>query len=456
VGDPDPAADQIASGREIGDGGGVPAWLRKGVVLAVLVALAAAFGPGLVSSGSQDRAGRPPPPRASASRSTEPTWSVVPASVERWAARGGLAGDETFTAAAVAAVQRREPMADKLLYAAELPDGSRLALVSAKEQGDDVASHFVGAGVLALHVPPRSPVTGGSFSYAGGIATAESLAGWAGRARDGRVFAVLLGRPAPLEAEVSARIEYQSDGSSRRSWRRVAGRDGSVSVELGRDADLMIAARSVDEAASFPILIGVDADLSPQERDQIVRAIKPRGLGSGYRGPSPKSVREGIVDGVWGILDPRKADIKVVWSGALTKDKRGALVVLRRKDGPTFQLLYSFGGDDGGSTDGPRHVAWRGADRAPYVLQFVHPEIPLLLVNPSGAGTAMVKWPEGRPGERIRIGGDGLGNLMPGGSLPVAAFSGASVIVRSPSGDVVGRTRWEDNRAFDPFVLGRS
>ena len=449
-----PALDELSSERERPDRTtpGRRAWVWRGSALVAVVAVAAAFGPGLVASSDDAERRQPPEPSASSQPSASPTPTRNAPSALRWTVRGDLADDNGFAASALAAVQRLEPTAEKVLYAGTLPDSSRLAFVAVNDPSYSGGLAFRSTGVLALHVPADAPVRRGRVSDASGISSADDMTGWAGHVRGGSVVAVLLARPVPLDAQVSAAIHYERDGSARRAWRVVSGRDGSAIVDLGADVDPLVVARTrYTESVSYPLLLTVGGDLSDQQRDQVAVDVGISGLGDSYRGPEPAALRQAVVNGSWPLLDPRRARTRVLWSGELGSGHRGALLLLRRPDGPMFQLFVSET-VDGVFPQGLRHVAWGDAGVLPWVLQSGQPgRLLLRLVNPSGAGEVVVT-PEGTGPRRFEIGADGVANLGEGEALTARTVAGAAVTIFSPSGRVVVRTTLS-GQDHDPFAL---
>jgi len=427
-----------------------PSWVWRGLALAALVAVAAVVGPGLIAGseddGSRDgRSQRPEPSESTApSRTRAPT--VAPPSALRWVVRGSLAGDEEFAAAALALVQeQQEPGAEKVLYAAELPDRSRLALVAAGDQGSSEPG-YVGSAMHSVHVPAGAEVTAGRVGYAGSVHSDEALVGWAGRV-NGSVLAVLLGRPAPLDARLSSRIRYQADGSASRTWRKVVGRDGSATVDLGRDVDRLVAATTrTGEALTYPLLMIVDGELTATARERIAGELRIVGGPGG--GPESLALRRAVVDGSWIALEPRRARIRVLWSGELPTGQRAFLLRMRRADGPVFQLFVREH-DEALFAEDIRHVPWGDSAVLPWVVQPGEPGKPMLLINPSGAGTAVLTPGEGA-GRRVPIDADGVADL---GDEQVDGLSGSVVTVLSPSGRLLARTTWLDQFEADPLVL---
>lgn len=448
-----PALDELTSERDRPAAGRTTrsAWVRRGLAAAALVAAAAVLGPSLLSGGDE-----PDPPRREPTASPGPTSAPPPTepplSALRWTLRGDLAGDAAFTAAALAVVQAVDPTVERVLYAGTLPDHSRIVLVGAGDQ-DSSGLAFRGAGMQALHVPAGAAPSAGRISFAGHVASPDDIAGWAGRARNGEVVAVLLGRPVPLDAQVSTTIDYSDDGRVGRSWQPARGRDGSAIVELGHDTDPLVVARTTSDEPTEPLLMAVDGDLTPKTRSAVAAKVRIGGLDSSYRGPARRDLPFAVVDGAWTLLDPRRADIRVAWSGRIRGRQRGALLVLRRPDGPTFQLFVLDGDDGYAYPQGVRHVPWGEADQVPWILQTGQPGTPLTLVNPSGAGTVVIEPPGGQEPRRVRIGANGLANLGGDQAVDAHELSGAQITVLSPKGREVATTEWSESDNFDPFAL---
>ena len=419
-----------------------------------VVAVAATVGPGLVASSEDAERRKAPEPSASSRPSGSPTPTLELRSALRWTVRGDLADNTEFAAAALVAAQRQEPTAEKVLYAGTLPDSSRLALVAVNDPSYSGGLAFRSTGVLAVHVPADAPVGRGRVNHAGRISSADDMIGWAGRVRGSSVVAVLLARPVPLDAQVSTAIGYERDGSARRAWRFVSGRDGSATVDIGMDADQLVVARTRHESVSSPLLMTVGGEMTDRQRDRMAADVAISGLGAAYRGPEQVALREAVVNGSWPLLDPRRTRIRVIWSGELDGSHRGALLLLRRPDGPVFQLFVSEGGD-GVFPQGLRHVAWDQADVLPWVLQSGQPgRLLLRLINPSGAGEVVIT-PEGAESRRFEIGADGLVDLGGGQGVTARTIAGAVVTISSPSGRVVVRTTLS-GQDDDPLVVAPS
>ncbi len=430
--------------------GGRSALLRRGLAALVVVALGGLTVANLLGDGDvPERAPVRPTPSQQPTHEVTPT--SQPLSALRWTVRGDLADDAEFTGAVLDVARANNPATEKVLYAATLPDRSRLALLGDGYE-DAAGLGFQPAGVTAFHVPAGSSPAAGRLSFAGEVTDPDSLVGWAGRSRGGDVYVVLLGRPAPLAARLSSAIDYTSDGGARRGWQPVRGRDGSAIVELGNDTDPLVVAWTTYGETTSPLLMSVGGDITPKARHDVAASLHIDGLDGAYRGPDRAELRSAVVDGSWAVLDPRRADIRVLWSGVVVGRSRGALLLLRRPDGPTFQLFVQ--GEGGAvSAQGIRHLPWADADVTPWIVRTGEPGAPLRVVNPSGAGTATIAPAGGEEPVRLRIGRSGLAEIAAESSFLARTLPGAVITVRSPSGRQVVETEWTGEDELDPYVL---
>ncbi len=447
--------DELSSARERDTSpqrAGRSAWARRGLAALVVVALGGLTVASVLGEGDEPE--RPPlRPTPSQQPSREITPTSQPLSALRWTVRGDLAGDTEFTDAALAAARVADPRTEKVLYAATLPDRSRLAFAAVGYDGSGGLG-FQPSGVTALHVPAGSLPAAGHLSFAGEVTDPDALVGWAGRSRSGEVYVVLLGRPAPLSARLSSAIDYTKDGTAHRGWQPVRGRDGSAIVELGDETDPLVVAWTTYGEDSHPLLMPVGGDISPGARAAVAASLRIDGLDGSYRGPNRDELRMSVVDGSWAVLDPRRTDIRVLWSGVVTGESRGALLLLRRPDGPTFQLFVQ--GERGAVYGhGIRHLPWADADVTPWIIQTQtgQPGAPQLLVNPSGAGTATIASAGGEDSVRLRIGRNGIAEIGAESWFIVRGQPGARITVLSPSGRKVVETEWSGEEELDPYVL---
>ncbi len=430
----------------------VPGWLWRTLGGIAVAGSAALFVPGLLAS--TDDAAPGPDATSTPSLPPLPPESPRPPAPLDWDTRGDLADDEAFLSASLARVRELEPPAKEVLFAGALPDGSRLAIV-ALARSDPVSDLGRGVHTRALFVPKGSAIRDAVPKPLGALVEQEDLVAWAGRVTDGRIHAVILGRPAPFALEASPLIHYHRDGEARRRWQLVTARDGAAVADLGRRSDQVIVVRSAEEDRSFyPMVIDVAGD--PRSRSAVAPTpdvADVEGLGGGsYRGPDPKLVVRALAIAHEHRFEPHRADLRVIWSGQLEPGRRGAVVRARRPDGPTFQLLV-IQGPNGVSQHGPRHVPWETADVTPWLYVQGDRDEPVLLLSPSGRGIAQVGVP-GAVFRNVDINDDGIGVLE--GSTQGAMFTGLSgdrVVVLSPEGEIISSTSLAALGVDDVYVL---
>jgi len=458
--------DVLGSSRddnEPGQRARLPRRWRVLLVVAVVLAAGALLGPDLLSSPGVDDADEAGDRRASSPPSRAPQPVVPGPLAEDLPVRGDLADDQSFVDAALRRVRAGHPDADRVLYAATLPDGGRVAFVG---RDRDEPEGIRALDVYALKVPPGAPIEAGEITVIGrGLIETTSLLGWAGRGGDGVVYAVILGPPGGFVGQVSERVDYRPDGTGSRQWRDVrASGDGSVTVDLGTRTDPVVVARSTTGPADYPALISVDG-----RSEGMDRAVTIQGADDArYRGPEMARLVDAVLNNCRALLDVAAADIRVIWSGDLDPAQPAALLRIRRPDGPAFQLLVSQATEaelaeiDGGETQvdavepfahGPLSVPWEAADVIPWLLfESGDPSRPPLLINPSGAGTAAVSYPD-EPPRRVTFGPDGRAPLGVGAPSAPNLYL-ATVEVRSPAGELVVKARLTTVSNEDPLVLG--
>jgi len=414
----------------------VPRPWRVALGVVAAGALALTVGPGLVSN--DPVSGETPAAAAPSADAREP----VGPPPETWPVRGNLAGDRAYLRAVLARVKRDHPDAQRVLYAATLPDGGSVAFVG--RDRDEAAGTFA-LDVYAIRVPPGSRVSSGTVSVVGrGLIESTGLLGWAGRGDDGRVYAVLLGPPRILVGQVSGGIRYAPDGSAVRQWRDVRGGDGSAVVDLGPRTDPALFARSRRSRVEVPIMMPL------REPGRVSLDIEGLG-GPSYDGPAPGLVGPTAVEACRGLIDLSGADVRVIWSGPVLREARAALLRIRRPDGPAFQLLV---GEHGGAqpfAHGPLRVPWEVADVVPWLFESGDPLRPLHVLNPSGRGTVTVGYP-GEPPRVVQTGPAGIAALGIGGPSRPNLYQ-AVVEVRSPDDRVVVKAPISTVSAQDPFLL---
>jgi hypothetical protein len=127
------------------------------------------------------------------------------------------------------------------------------------------------------------------------------------------------------------------------------------------------------------------------------------------------------------------------------------LLRIRRTDGPAFQLLVGQSEAGERFAHGPLGVPWADADVMPWVFESGDPSKPLLVINPTGRGTAAVSYPE-EPPRIVTFGPEGTAPLGVGGPSAPRLF-GAVIEVRSPAGRVVVEAAVRTVSSEDPLVL---
>lgn len=452
---PDPVADQLASGPDDdaprrGPAGKV--WAVLGT-LAVLV-VGVLQGPELLAS---SRTPRPQPtPADSPAAVTTPTGAVKPyrrPPALDWKTRGDLARDQKFVKDVFEHVRRDRPSAAVMLFAATLPDGGRLGLVgvdNANEQ-DRVDG---GLEVRSVHLRPGQSVEDAHPEFAGELAEDDALVGWAGRSRDDRVYAAVLGPPRPIEGEISAFVQYEPTGHARRTWSPFSGRNGYAVLDLGTRSDHVVAVRPLSVRGRwFPLVIPVDRAAEAIKRSNLAFGPEDlRGLRSDrYAGPPAVSVVFAVSEVTQSIFDAAAADLRVIWSGGIDEERRGTLVRARLPDGPAFHVFVVVDEGSGAYSASVRRVPWAEADVTPWL--FVQPEAdkPVLLVNPSRRGVAVIEY-DGQPTRRVTIGRRGLAQLARD-QFTAYNIYGATVTVLAPDGRRVVRSTLTHLGDDDIFVL---
>lgn len=370
-----------------------------------------------------------------------------------WSVRGNLRNDETFVSQALAQARRTHPEADSVLFAGTMPDGRRLALV-ALVSAVPASPVDPAAAVIAVNAPPHQSVRHASIEATNGLYTVNGIVGWAWRAGNTKVYAVLLGRPAPLEAEISAFIDYRADGSATRTWQRVEGPDGVAVVDLGTRVDPAVAVRQgANRPSHVPVLVDVSLPHEPAGHVVVPHVDAVGGLrGRGYAGPGPTTVTSAVAQAVNALVDVTTADLRVLWSGRVDV-RRGVLVRVRRAEGAAFHVFVTADEEsqEPQMTD-VRRVPWRDADVMPWVFypDPGDPEQTVRVINPSGAGTVTVDLDDAR---RLSAptASSGIGTL--GQHLSVSDLAGATIRVLSPEGRHVMRGSLPKISEQDVFVL---
>ena len=259
-----------------------------------------------------------------------------------------------------------------------------------------------------------------------------------------------------MEVQVSPVIDYNASGTISRRWRAAVLHNGVVVTDLGRRADPQIVVRPKDRGSSTsPALVLVQGRPKPPgARDVTVAGV----ASPAYAGPDASTLVASLAKAVGMLFDLRDADSTVLWSGQLPGGRRdsgepatgrAALVLVRRHDGAVFQaFVYS---DPAGSfvSYTANAVRWSVAKLLPYAFSTYGPGAPLLLVNPSGPGSATLT-PASGPVRHVLLDDNGVATLAVNSQVG-PTFSGAGVVVRDPSGRTVLRSTMVDPGTVDAF-----
>lgn len=446
--------DELASEGEP-DGRSVPPWVWRVVAMAVVVALAGLARPSLLSS-SSGRAPADPTPRPTASAAVPPL-PVPVAEPLRWAPRGDLVGS-SFAAAALARFRQEAPDVDRLLWAGSLGQGDRVAVVAYKPGPAGTAVALGAEQVAALRVDAGDDATGADVTSIGEIRRPRDVLGVAWRGRDQHARLLLLGEPSSIAVQVSPFVDYRRDGTISRRWRDVLSSDGVAVVDLGLRVDPSIVVRPVTASSGVkPMLVEVQGTHVRSALDIEI----PGSRDPFYVGPDPERLTEGVASALRPLFDLHDAEAKVLWDGSLSAGRatelgavtsgRGALVWVRRQDGPVFQVFVFVDHTGALYTASANPVSWDAGRRLPYVYSTFNDEAPLYLVNPSGAGSVTVLPDVGSPKE-VASDGNGVGVLLPdAGGGPT--YAGARVVVHDGTGRTVLRSRLVDPGAVDGYGL---
>jgi hypothetical protein len=405
-------------------------------LLAAAVVVAAVARPDLSLHGSAPA--EPAPSAVPTGRSADglPALAAV-----AWDIRGDLAEDAAFVSAAVTRIRQDRPDVARIFFAGRLPDGGRLAL-----GGSDVYRGTVATAVHALVVAPGVDITDAPVTELTALTDPQQLLGWAGRGRNGHVYAVVLSRPGPVRFALSPTVRFADDGTPSRIWTPVYTEDGVVVADLGSQVDPVVTVRAVGPGV-FPAPEQVQVS-SP---GPVATALSIRGaLSPSYRGPDPDRLARGLHESAGQLADLRRSRLRVLWSGAPWKQRRLALVLVTRPDGVRLQALVG----QQGKSEFPAGVRAlpRGAPAGlPYLLEPFTPEDPTFLLCPTGAGTLVYRRP-GRADVRLAVPDSGAVVLVePGAGAPSA--SGAEVTLLDPDGDELLTTTLPDPGSDDPWAV---
>lgn len=414
---------------------GPPLAWRLSAVVAVLL-LVVTVGPGLLSDRTSP-ADSPPSPTAG------PTWAdraggLLPI---RWPVRGDLSSSRPFLAAALDRVREERPSAGRVIYAGRVPGGGRLALT-----GTDVGRGVVSMSVQALHIPPRSTLRSSEIREVAALLDPMEVFGHAVRGPDGRTSLLVLGRPGPLEVQVSDRVEYAAGGRGRRAWQPGSAPDGAVWVPLARGADPVAVVRVLTSGLfTTPLLVRSSPRAPAADVEARLGVAAGVDLPAAERRPAATALSAGVST----LADLSVADLRVVWRGRAW-GRTYVMVSVTRPDGVQLQALV---GEQNGSwfPSGVRGVPTGLADVLPWPLRPYSSGEPLLLLAPTGEGQLRWKAP-GEPLREIPIRPDGVVGLVgPGPSAP--SVTGDEITVLGPDGDVEVRSVLPGPGFDDPLVL---
>ncbi len=371
---------------------------------------------------------------------SSPTRPAGPTTVA-WDIRGDLADSRAFVSDAVRRIRRESSRVARILWAGQLPDGTRLAL-----GGTDVAGGAAATTVHAMLAPPGTVVDDASVTEVATLSDEQQVLAWVGPGTDGHTFAVVLSRPGPVRFEVSGRVDFAADGSASRQWQQVRTRDGAAVVDLGTDVDPAVAVRATGVGVLattevFPV-VGHGDGTGPVRVDGA--------SGPAYRGPRQSLLVRGLRDSLGSLVDLAAARPRVLWSGTPWKGRRLALVLVTRPDGVRLQTVV---GEQVGAAFGAgvRALPAGDPDEVPWLLEPFTSADPTFLLCPTGPGTLVYR----RPGRvaRLPVPASGAVGIVEPGAAPPSA-RGADVTLLDPGGRRLLRTVLPDHGLDDPLALG--
>jgi len=429
-------------------------WRLAGLVAVGLVVVLA--GPGLLSGPDQR-----PQPAADVQPSTPPPAGVVGPNVEhvipplRWEPRGSQVRS-AFAIAAVARLSALRQGVDTLLWAGTLDGHDHVAVISYRRQPNQSGMDSIE--VAALRVRQLADVATARSQTIGYVSGPDGLVGLAWQGQDLHTRLLVLSRPAPMRLEVSSLIDYHADGRISRQWQGVTLHDGVAVTDLGRHVDPVIIVRAQDLGSGIsPTLVEVGGRRAlPSPGEVTVAGVSA----ASYAGPDRTVLVDGLARAVGRLFDLRHADARVLWSGRLAgglSDSgqriagRGALVLVRRDDGATFQAFVFADQLGQGESSIANAVRWSVADRLPYAFSSYADGAPLVLINPTGPGSATITPATGSP-MRVDFNAEGVATVAID-AVTGRNISGADVVVRDPSGGTVLRSTLVDPGTVDAFGL---
>ncbi|MGZ4610404.1 MAG: hypothetical protein ACXV2H_09125 [Actinomycetes bacterium] len=449
--------DELVSGPER-DGIRLPPWVWRALGTVVVVAAVALAGPGLLSNPSHG-----PHPTATPTPDVVPPLPPKPVAPLRWAPRGDLLGTD-FAAAALARFRRNRPDVDRLLWAGSLGPGGtgqstsadKVAVVAYRPAPDTYASD--GVEIAALRVAGGSDTTGAIVTDIGTVRGPGGAVGFAWRGSDRHTRLLVLARPAALAVQVSPVIDYHRDGSISRGWQEVRSADGAAVADLGSKVDPVMVVRPVTAVSGVsPFLVDVHGLSTRSPRDIQIAGSRA----DFYVGPDPDQLVDGVAQAVRSMFDLHDADSKVIWDGHIATGRdahlgpatsgRGALVLVRRHDGATFQVFVFVDHTGVLRSYSANPVSWADGDRLPYAFSTFDDGAPMYLLNPLGPGSITVV-PSVGPPKTVPLDGNGVGVLVSDANKgPV--YRGPRVVVHDPAGRVVLRSTLVDVSTVDAFGL---
>ena len=435
--EPRPRTDELAAGSDQ-DTGGSP---RRGrlwwaaVLAAGLVALA------VVRPDFALHAENPAQPRPSAEPSGERDGGDGLSTVA-WDTRGDLATDYGFVSSAIIRIRQDRPQVARVFFAGRLPDGSRLVLAGSDDE-DTVAT-----AVHALVVGPGESVADAPITELTALSDPQQVLAWAGRDRHGQVSVVLLSRPGPVRFEVSPQVTFADDGAAGRIWTPRYAEDGVVVSDLGGEADPVVTVRATGPGVTpaAQVVRVVSATGRAGQRPLRIAGVDA----PAYRGPDPDRLVLGLQQEAGAVADLGASNLRVLWSGALWKQRRVALVLITRWDGVRLQALVGQQGNTEFSF-GVRALPRGGPALLPWLLEPISPEEPTLLLCPTGRGTVVYSRP-GQPDRTLPVPASGVAGLLEPGSNPPST-SGARVTLLDPKGQELLSTVLPETGFDDPLAL---
>ena len=354
-------------------------------------------------------------------------------------------------------MREERPNVDRLLWVGSLDGSDQVAVAAYRPEPD--RSPGDGVQVAALRVTRAADVARAGSEPMGTCTRPGGMVGLAWRGDDKHTRILVLASPAPMPVQVSSVIEYHASGRIGRQWRDAELDNGTLVTDLGVRADPVIVVRPTDLGSpTRPALVQVHGLPEPPGADEVSVA----GTSSpSYDGPNVTLLVESLAKAVSMLFDLRDCDSRVLWSGELaggfseTGEKitgHGALVRVQRRDGPVFQA-FVFSDPTGAfasSTADP--VPWSVADRLPYAFTTYQDAAPLLLINPTGAGTATLS-PKVGPPVRVPLDSQrrryGCRDRDHRPDVRVTAAPGPSSA--TPSGHTVVRATMVDPGTVDAF-----